>query len=1158
MHLPQTSNNSKLRSFCARGLLIACLSLSVVPLPAGETSVTPRIFPASDEAEKALKAIHPAAGLKVDLFAAEPQVVNPVAFSFDQKGQVYVVETFRRRAGVLEIESRADWEDPAITKILGKEFVEHYMLAEDLACKSVEENIAFLKRHFGNRAGNLSGLSERIQLLTPGVDGKPAESFVFAEGFDRIGDGVAAGVLPLKGKILFACIPDLWELSNPTEGHAMERKSLQHGYGVHVGSGAHSLHGLRIGPDGKLYFSVGDRGASVLGWDGSRVSNPESGAVFRCNTDGSHLELFATGLRNPQALAFDQFGNLFTGDNNSDAGDPSRWVYVVEGGDSGWRVGYQHIDRPIEADTLLHPPQSRGAWLNEGQCYPYFDGQAAFLVPAVANIANGPSGVAFYPGVGLPSRYDNHFFLCDFKGSAANSLIHSFAVKPRGAGFEMIDRDVLVSNALPTDVGFGPDCRLYFSDWVNGWPPPGKGRLYRVFDESLAQSALALETKKLIAEGMKHRSLEELVQLLAHPDQRVRQEAQFALADVGAVDALKKVLQTDGPPLARIHSIWALGQLADIHAGSIAGESTSPLNLLIPILADRDIEVAAQAAKVLGNARFALANNGLRKLLADGSNPRGQFFAALGLGKIGRKESVPAVLEMLRTNGDHDPFLRHAGVMALVWIADITQVMMAAQDMSPAVRMASLLALRRFERPELALFLHDPEPKIVLEAASAINDAGIYSALPEVAELINQTDRWSEFPNGADGRTNLLTALLRRVVNANFRIGDFQNALALAQFAALASAPENVRFEALQQLSHWEKPSPLDQITGLYRPLPARDSRVAAEAIRPFLNEILHDTSTALRITAAKLAGQYRIDVAKPELLLLVNDKSVEGRVRAESLKALSKFSDDSQFLKTVQNAELDPNEMVRIEAARVRAGMNGSDRTQTLGRILENGSIAEQQNALSTLGALEGPAVDTLLSEWLDRLLANKLKSELRLDLLEAVQKRGAPVLKEKLNRYEESLSKNDSLAPYRIALSGGSIDEGRRVFLEKPEAACIRCHKIGAEGNEVGPVLTAVGARLNRETILESIVYPNRQITAGFETTLIRLKDGTAQAGIIKDEDANEVSLVSPESGLTKIKKVDIVDREHGLSGMPEGLGEILTKRELRNLVEFLANQH
>src|SRR5204862_6006718 len=104
--------------------------------------------------------------------------------------------------------------------------------------------------------------------------------------------------------------------------------------------------------------------------------------------------------------------------------------------------------------------------------------QAAFLVPPIDVIGNGPSGLTYYPGVGLPEKYNNHFFLCDFKGSAANSLIHSLATKPKGAGFELVDRGTLISNVLATDVEVGPDCRVYLCDCVDGCPPTGKGRLY--------------------------------------------------------------------------------------------------------------------------------------------------------------------------------------------------------------------------------------------------------------------------------------------------------------------------------------------------------------------------------------------------------------------------------------------------------------------------------------------------------------------------------------------------------------------------------------------------------------------------------------------------------------------------------------------------------
>src|SRR5215468_9411834 len=58
------------------------------------------VAPASNEGELAIKRIKPAPGLKVDLWAAEPMLANPVAFCFDEQGRAYVCETFRLGAGV--------------------------------------------------------------------------------------------------------------------------------------------------------------------------------------------------------------------------------------------------------------------------------------------------------------------------------------------------------------------------------------------------------------------------------------------------------------------------------------------------------------------------------------------------------------------------------------------------------------------------------------------------------------------------------------------------------------------------------------------------------------------------------------------------------------------------------------------------------------------------------------------------------------------------------------------------------------------------------------------------------------------------------------------------------------------------------------------------
>src|SRR6266536_2740301 len=181
----------------------------------------------------------------------------------------------------------------------------------------------------------------------------------------------------------------------------------------------------------------------------------------------------------------------------------------------------------------MERPYSRGPFNAEKLWYPHFDGQASYIVPPIANIAAGPSGVACFPGTGLPDRFKDHFFLVDFRGGGANSGVHSFTLKPKGDSFELAEPQHFVWGVLATDVKFGVDGGVYVSDWVQGWEMPGKGRIYRVHDPAIDQSPLVLETRRFLAEGMEQRSTRDLTRLLAHPDMRVRQEAQFALANRG-------------------------------------------------------------------------------------------------------------------------------------------------------------------------------------------------------------------------------------------------------------------------------------------------------------------------------------------------------------------------------------------------------------------------------------------------------------------------------------------------------------------------------------------------------------------------------------------------------------------------------------------------
>jgi quinoprotein glucose dehydrogenase len=1088
------------------GLFTACLLAAEQPQPTYQA----KVMPASPEAEMRLRKFRVPAGLKAELWAAEPMVANIVSFSFDERGRCFVAETFRHNDNVPDIRGHMNWLD------------------DDLASRTVEDRFAMYKKFLGSRLDTYTTHHDRVRMLedTTG-SGKADKSTVFAEGFNTHVAGIGAGVLARQGKVYYTCIPDLWLLEDTKgTGVADVRKSLSYGYGVHNGFIGHDLHGLRFGPDGKLYFSIGDRGLNVVTADSRTVSNPDSGAVIRCNPDGTELELFAMGLRNPQELAFDEFGNLFTGDNNSDSGDKARWVHVVEGGDSGWRTGYQYMGGDY----------SRGPFNAEKLWYPQHDGQAAYIVPPLMNIADGPSGLTHDPGTGLPDQFRGMFFLCDFRGgNSGTSGVRSIKMKPKGASFEVAEQKEFFWSVLATDCDFGPDGAFYVSDWHEGWNKPGKGRLYRLVNPEFQGSALQKEVQRLLAEGMDKRPVEELTKLLSHVDQRVRQEAQFALAGKGqaAVAPLAAVTKDDKNRLARVHAIWGLGQIGRSAASAVA-------SAVQPLLTDADSEVRAQAAKVSGDVRLAGAAGALVSMLKD-TEPRVRFFAAQSLGKLGAKDAVQPLLAMLRDNTANDPFLRHAGVMGLAGTKDVNALAGLSNDPSPAVRTGALLALRRLGSPEVARFLTDTDANIVLEAARAIYDTPIAGAMEPLADLLGV-------------RPNLPDPLGRRVLAANLRVGTPENADTLARYAARPDAPVALRTMALTYLGQWAAQVGRDPVVGLWRPIEAKSGSTATAALRLVLADLFTGPD-AIREKAATLAGQLSITDAVPQLTALLNDASRSSRARVEALKSLSTLQARG-WEEAVGKGVTDSAEQVRVAAYGLVAKLDPAVALKLLEGALERGTVRERQAALATLGGARGTEADAVIGRMLDSLIAGKVPAEVQLDVLNAAEKRRTPAIRQALDKYTASVPKDNPLAPFLVTLAGGDAEAGRVVFFDKEAVACLRCHKVDKDGGEVGPELTHIAKEKNREYLLESIIEPNKVIAKGFETVIVNLTDGKRLAGVVKAEDAKVLTIITPEANTVAIPKEQIVDRDTGPSSMPADIKEHLTRAELRDLIEYLAS--
>lgn len=580
------------------------------------------------------------------------------------------------------------------------------------------------------------------------------------------------------------------------------------------------------GPDGRLYFFCSNGGASIARREGGVVHVPEEGAVLRCEADGSHLEVFCRGLRDLHGLAFDNAGNLLTGDAGSGSGDEGRWLYLVEHGDFGWRAGWPH--------SALGPV--RNPWVAEKLWAARFDGQAAWILPPVMNVAAGPWVVAHYPGLGFSDRYDDHFF-------AANSAlrtIFSLGMRPNGAGFLRIDQQKVVENAAVEGLHFESKAALRF------WAVDNGGRM-KSFDLTPATQVLDPQVDfaaQLLDEELENKAPVELQQFLKSPDQRVRLFAEWKLAvsPDGELLLSQTALSPHGgpePSIARLHGIWGLGIMARRAEEKTPGAGVKMLEPLVPLLEDEDAEVRAQAARVLGESGVGAAFDGLIKALRS-SEERTSMFAAEALGKLGRPEAFAQLVLMIREAGDHDPNLRHAYVDTLLGLHD-DAIMQAARHDSPSVRMAAILAMRQLKRADLAQFLEDDEPSLVLEAARAIHDENVAEAMPQLAALI--------------GKPAANEALMVRVLNANFRMGQPANASALATFAAREDAAEVLRIDALKLLALWPHPPANDYVTGATQSLPERDiapARDALAGVLPRLQAVKSPEFTAAVMAARK------------------------------------------------------------------------------------------------------------------------------------------------------------------------------------------------------------------------------------------------------------------------------------------------------------------
>ena len=390
-------------------------------------------------AQESLKNFTVADGLEVSLFAAEPMLRNPTDMDIDERGRVWITEGVNYRS------TFQPW-------------------------------------------GILDSRGDRIVILedTNG-DGAADKETTFYQGHDI---DSALGICVLGNKVVVSRSPDVFVFTDSDgDGKADKKEILFTGIGGHEHD--HGVHAFVFGPDGKLYFNFGNAGEQLKRPDGSPVLDLEGnevsgkgkpfrmGMVFRCNPDGSEVEVLAHNFRNNYEIAVDSFGTLWQGDNDDDGNRAVRINYVMERGNYGYEDELTGAGWGQKRSNLEDEISRRHWHQNDPGAIPNL------LITG----AGAPTGITIYEGKLLPKIFQNQIIHCD----AGPRVVRSYPVTPEGAGYKAEIVDILStadSWFRPSDVCVAPDGSIFISDWndagVGGHNMADRefakmtGRVYRV------------------------------------------------------------------------------------------------------------------------------------------------------------------------------------------------------------------------------------------------------------------------------------------------------------------------------------------------------------------------------------------------------------------------------------------------------------------------------------------------------------------------------------------------------------------------------------------------------------------------------------------------------------------------------------------------------
>ncbi len=933
-------------------------------------------------------------------------------------------------------------------------------------------------------------------------DGKFDTSHVFADGLV-----FPQGVLWHDGDVYTASHPSLWRLEDPgRRGVATRRIELVTGFNFN-GNGC-DLHGPFLGPDGRIYWTDGRHGYKVRTRDGATFEGLAA-RIWRCRTDGTEVErICGGGFDNPVEIAFTPDGEAI---GTMDQGPGDCLLHYVPGG-----------VYPME-HTCLKEFARTGPLLGAVKQY-------SPVLPAAL------CGLVRYRGVAFGSKYRDRLLSTHYM---LHKIVRHELIRD-GSTFRAVDTDFLTTTAHDvrlTDLVEDADGSLLCIDmgaWFTyGFPgnplprPDSRGAIYRIRRASFP--ALGDPWGEWVVGHAGSPSA-----LIARLDDRLPKKQDRALArlvklgNLVVADIEKAIADHDGRSAeARRNCVWALCRIGTPEAMAAA----------LPALDDPDQGVKMAAIHTLGLHRDPRAVARLLVLVASGAPPVRRK-AAEALGRIGRAEAVPALLAGLKKEADR--FLEHAIIYALIEIHEPRAVRPALADRDPRVCEAAFVALDQMPGGDLSR-----------DEVSSLLGSGNPDLERMAVQAASRRPAWSD----------LLQGVIRRWSKSATLSLDQERALGEVLVEMGAEAP-------IQQIA-------AETVASLKTPAATRrrlvnamgQSRLGAfppawvEALRLALADPDPDVRRAV-IAAAKARDLTGLDAA---LLGFCRQPDQPADLRIGALECIARRigpldPNSFGFLSSQLAEAVDP--LLRLAAARA-LGLCALDREQRIEltrRMVQSRSneirlllpvFAKGQDAAEGLAFVEAlgrsPSAVVLTPSELDRALAS-YPPEVR---------RRAEALRAKLAARQKDKAAYLERIGIELDKLRGNTDAGHELFLSQ-KLGCYGCHRAVGRGGTVGPDLSRIGQIRTRSELLESIVFPDLTIAPEYRSLQVAFRDGRVATGLVVRDDPESITLRMTDLSELRIARRDILElAPSATSVMPEGLEKLITRQELRDLLDFLCAQ-